>query len=744
MAPPRKISRGTGDVENDPERANQTQLPAEEVDPEQNNATKARAPNPLAGKKSRGGDPERNNKTQARARAPEPSEDGGEEEGSYRTGQNYQAADEEGMAGEMSLEGDGLDALDPEIGSRTKALPALETENAGGGGGDEEEGADDANATRAGPPLKLEIIGGPDQGKKKKFKGVRMVIGRTPGVDLQLSDASVSRRHVELVYGDDGVMMKDLGSGNGTKVNGTKVGEKKLEHGDVIAIGKTQIKFVDEVAAFKKAREENEKKEAEKKAAAEKKAEAKKSGEQPAAEGEEKKEGEGGEGEGEAADGEGGEKKAGDKKRVRPVRTARGGGEEGGVGAKFKALPKAARFGIIGLVAAILLIFIIGIALRPPPPPPVDPGKLSADQKMQDARNAVRDGEFDRALALIEEAERAVPGIDSKNLAKQVKEELAFQAALEQARRSIADKRFDDARKALDGTGKGTVKGDEAKIKVRQELEAAELEYKKGKIDELIAQGEIESARSVLAELPVEMQAEPAAKIVQFEKELEEQKALEAKDSAAAARAAAAAKKARREQEILEAFQVVERKFGGSEWDRAASECNRVMDAYRDDKDIYNRAKKLQGLIPSFGRNYDEGMKKFRQGAKAQAAKPLRQAYLAYESMDLRANKFGEELKDRISEAAIIAGKEALLREDLVTAWQFFKDAAKFDPSDPKARAGLDDVAAKAEDLFQTAYVIRDRDQREAVRKFKIVIQVTDPGSSVHEKAKNQLAAMAP
>lgn len=91
-----------------------------------------------------------------------------------------------------------------------------------------------------------------------------------------------------------------------------------------------------------------------------------------------------------------------------------------------------------------------------------------------------------------------------------------------------------------------------------------------------------------------------------------------------------------------------------------------------------------------------------------------------------------------------MAGKEALLRSDLVTAWQNFRDAAKFDPNDSKARAGLDDVTAKAELLFQDAYMTRDRDPLDAVRKFKVVVQVTDPGSTVHEKAKNQLAAMAP
>ncbi|MDP1827356.1 MAG: FHA domain-containing protein [Archangium sp.] len=704
-----------------------------------NNSTQARAPNPLSKKiRATPRDPEKNNKTQARARAPDLA---AEDEGSYRTGQNYQAPDEEeGLAGDVSLEGDGLEALDPEIGSRTKALPALETEGTAGNT-DDEEGADDANATRAGPPLKLEIIAGPDAGKKKKFKGVRMVIGRTPGVDLLLTDQSVSRRHVELIYGDDGVLMKDCGSGNGTKVNGVKVAEKKLEHGDEIAIGKTKIRFVDELAAFKKAREENEKKEAEKKAAA---AEKKATGEKKAvsADGEEAPaEGEAAEGEA-PAEGDKPEKKPGG--RVRPVRTSRKDGADGGFAAKFKALPKPMRLGIVALVAVVLLIFIGGIALRPPPPPPVDPAKIVADQKMQEARNAARDGDYERVATLVEEAEKLVPGIDKTKLGAQAKEELGFMGALDEAKRAIEARRFEDARKALAKTGKGSVKSEEAKVKVIAALEEAEVAYKKEKILELIAAGEVEAAKAVLNELPIEQQAESGQAVAEFERQLEEQKALDAKDSAAAARNAAANAKARKEQEMNEAMVVVERKFAGAEWDRAASECARVMDSYGNEKEIYARAKKLQALIPNFGRNYDEGMKKFRQGTLAQAAKPLRSAHQLYLQIGLRANKYGEELQDKIGAAAIVAGKEALLRDDLVTAWQMFRDAARFDPNDSKARAGLDDVAGKAEDLFQTAYVIRDRDPREAIRKFKIVVQVTDAGSTVHEKAKNQLAAMAP
>ena len=58
-------------------------------------------------------------------------------------------------------------------------------------------------------------------------------------------------------------------------------------------------------------------------------------------------------------------------------------------------------------------------------------------------------------------------------------------------------------------------------------------------------------------------------------------------------------------------------------------------------------------------------------------------------------------------------------------------------------RLGEVDVDA-GRDLYQSAYMLKDRDPREAVKKFKTVIAVTESGTPVHEKAKNQVAAMAP
>lgn len=65
----------------------------------------------------------------------------------------------------------------------------------------------------------------------------RTVIGRTNSCDLRIPLSSVSRKHCELIMGNGGVSVKDLGSSNGTYQNGKKVEESKLSAGDVLAVG---------------------------------------------------------------------------------------------------------------------------------------------------------------------------------------------------------------------------------------------------------------------------------------------------------------------------------------------------------------------------------------------------------------------------------------------------------------------------------------------------------------------------
>ena len=53
--------------------------------------------------------------------------------------------------------------------------------------------------------------------------GATLVVGRAPNSDIPIIDPTISRRHAEVECGDAGVTIRDLGSSNGTFVNGTRV-----------------------------------------------------------------------------------------------------------------------------------------------------------------------------------------------------------------------------------------------------------------------------------------------------------------------------------------------------------------------------------------------------------------------------------------------------------------------------------------------------------------------------------------
>ncbi len=68
-------------------------------------------------------------------------------------------------------------------------------------------------------------------------------IGRDPGNDIVIDDLMVSRHHAELVAGDGSCEIVDLGSQNGTFVNGAKVSRAPVLLGDVVGVGGTSLVF---------------------------------------------------------------------------------------------------------------------------------------------------------------------------------------------------------------------------------------------------------------------------------------------------------------------------------------------------------------------------------------------------------------------------------------------------------------------------------------------------------------------
>ncbi len=70
----------------------------------------------------------------------------------------------------------------------------------------------------------------------------QMTIGRTPDNDIAIGDMLVSRRHARLLTGPQGLVIEDLGSANGTQVNGRRIaGPTALRDGDLVTVGNSDL-----------------------------------------------------------------------------------------------------------------------------------------------------------------------------------------------------------------------------------------------------------------------------------------------------------------------------------------------------------------------------------------------------------------------------------------------------------------------------------------------------------------------
>ena len=72
-----------------------------------------------------------------------------------------------------------------------------------------------------------------------------MHIGRSPGADIVLDDASVSRRHALITKRGESTVILDDRSLNGVQVNGVRVSEAELKDGDVVLVGHVTLRYIE-------------------------------------------------------------------------------------------------------------------------------------------------------------------------------------------------------------------------------------------------------------------------------------------------------------------------------------------------------------------------------------------------------------------------------------------------------------------------------------------------------------------
>ena len=86
--------------------------------------------------------------------------------------------------------------------------------------------------------VKLKVLRGASAGKEVAISGPRFFIGRSEECHLRANSDAISRRHCAITVDNDEVKIRDLGSRNGTYVNGQRIeGEHRVQMGDQLRIG---------------------------------------------------------------------------------------------------------------------------------------------------------------------------------------------------------------------------------------------------------------------------------------------------------------------------------------------------------------------------------------------------------------------------------------------------------------------------------------------------------------------------
>jgi hypothetical protein len=94
----------------------------------------------------------------------------------------------------------------------------------------------------------LVVIRGPNAGARYLLDRETTTVGRHPDCEIFLHDVTVSRRHSEFVRQDATFVLRDLGSLNGTYVNGERMEERTLQSGDEVQIGRFKLLYFDSTA----------------------------------------------------------------------------------------------------------------------------------------------------------------------------------------------------------------------------------------------------------------------------------------------------------------------------------------------------------------------------------------------------------------------------------------------------------------------------------------------------------------
>lgn len=91
--------------------------------------------------------------------------------------------------------------------------------------------------------MRITVVRGPYKGREFVFTTDVVSVGKAPQNDIPLPDETVSRFHLEILRDAKGYLLKDLGSTNGTFLDGAEIREAFLRNGSQVTVGETRFRF---------------------------------------------------------------------------------------------------------------------------------------------------------------------------------------------------------------------------------------------------------------------------------------------------------------------------------------------------------------------------------------------------------------------------------------------------------------------------------------------------------------------
>jgi tetratricopeptide (TPR) repeat protein len=542
-----------------------------------------------------------------------------------------------------------------------------------------------AAGVAAARPAKIVVIAGPSEGEEFALSEAEYTVGRSSDNPICIQDTSVSRKHVTLRKAPSGWMVSDMGSGNGTIVNGEPIGEETLlANGDVITLGDTELRYEDTANSTAKVQAPT--------------------GPRPRP-----------------------SSSAGRGPTAVPARPGRGEGRarpqtsRAAAAAELTPEVKARRMRIklAGVAVLVLLFAGLGVARSRMRAQAEEQGRIEAEQReyreqlgglFQEAKNLVREGKWAQAKAKLEELNALAsdyPGV--ADYLKAAEKEIPNQGHLAAAQEAMGKGELASAKASLEKVSSDTQLYEQMKTARKALVDAADRRTKEAK--QLLDTRQLENVQrakaitdDVLATYPEHRDGklvnDDAARLVA------DMTRPEPTRVAATPKPWEPAVDRFRDGDMTGAVAILNTCTG------KAPACGKLMTQVTEFSGLY---KKLEDLDA-------KGLSRLLQ--------------LDKDITDGRGSKMARNAGTRAATIYYKSAAGAKASGQWSRAMEFARRALQADPTHAGASNIVNDLKGKAKDLYLQAYSIKDSSPEDALPKFRDVVSMTPPDDELHGKAQ--------